>query len=133
MKTDIAIRTLYNIESERHIPFLETYYDNYSILKKIILELFVKLAINGSHLNNKRILIKPNWVRHNLKDMDHMCLTTHPNFILAKIMKFDPQKLPLIINALSLFEKSFSININDKQSRLDDVERLSVFTQALPG
>ena len=29
------------------------------------------------------VLVKPNWVRHNTKPSDEICLTTHPNFVLA--------------------------------------------------
>lgn len=34
-------------------------------------------------LTNKKVLIKPNWVRHDLVDTDSLCLTTHPRFVLA--------------------------------------------------
>lgn len=28
-------------------------------------------------------MLKPNWISHNLKKTDFLCLTTHPNIILA--------------------------------------------------
>jgi len=40
-------------------------------------------GIDLAKLRGKSVLIKPNWVRHNLKEHDKWCLTTHPNFILA--------------------------------------------------
>ncbi len=48
------------------------------------------------NINAAKILIKPNWVRHNLNALDELCLTTHPNFIIAILnilVKYKPKEI----------------------------------------
>lgn len=84
MKSFSDIRTLYESKNNRNIEFLSSLYENEAILHDSIKSLFNK-HINPSEINNKKILIKPNWVKHNVKDTDKICLCTHENFIVETL------------------------------------------------
>ena len=91
MKTNIEIKSehMLNIQTILEQPHLkriyalsELYYDK-ERLSGIISELFAQTDIDLDAIINKKVLIKPNWVRHPLKPQDDLCLVTHPNFILS--------------------------------------------------
>jgi len=68
-------------------------YESHSDLKNIIKSVFY---LEKAQIYNKRILIKPNWVKHPVKETDKLCLTTHPNFILAAlelILEHKPKRI----------------------------------------
>lgn len=75
------ITTLSDV-SERTVENLQSIYNDIdglsSYLKKILPQEFFEKDIAG-----KKVLLKPNWVKHNSKPQDDICLCTHPNFILA--------------------------------------------------
>lgn len=79
------IVTLYSSQHERNLSFLQEHYSNITLLKE-------KIAIAGEGFLNKpelikgeKILLKPNWVLHNRKPDDDICLRTNDAFILAAI------------------------------------------------
>jgi len=84
MNTFVDIETLYNGTDNRNIEFLASLYDNETLLSDSIESLFNK-HIDSSEINNKRILIKPNWIKHSVKKTDKICLCTHENFILETV------------------------------------------------
>ena len=69
---------------ERNIDSLKEIYDDHEQLMALI-ESVVGDRMTKSHVEGKRILIKPNWVRHPKKEKDDLCLCTHTNFILASL------------------------------------------------
>jgi len=84
MESFADISTLYNNTNNRNIEFLSSLYDNKTILYNSIKSLFSKY-IDSSQIKNKKILIKPNWVRHNIKDADKICLRTHESLIIGTV------------------------------------------------
>ncbi|MEN6292046.1 MAG: DUF362 domain-containing protein [Methanobacterium sp.] len=79
----LSIITTYNSKADRNIDNLANLYDTIEGITKKIRKLQENRTLNLSHFYGNSILIKPNWVRHNIKETDSLCLTTHPNFILA--------------------------------------------------
>jgi len=53
------------------------------------MKLYFKKLIDNSGfidaINEKKVLLKPNWVKHSTSFSDDICLCTHPNFILALV------------------------------------------------
>ncbi len=80
----VDIQTLYSNESERTVEKLASLYDNSEYLKMKIAEV-LKKHLNSEMICNKKILLKPNWVKHSTKDTDGICLRTNDNFILATL------------------------------------------------
>jgi uncharacterized protein (DUF362 family) len=78
----VNIKTVFNNTDDRNIAYLSKYYMDLNLLKSTISE------VTGDHLKNKqiegkRILLKPNWVLHNRKENDEICMRTHDNLLLA--------------------------------------------------
>jgi uncharacterized protein (DUF362 family) len=84
MKSFSDIRILYDSKNNRNIEFLSSLYENDTILYDSIKSLLSK-HINSFEINNKKILIKPNWVRHNIKPDDSICLCTNENFVIETV------------------------------------------------
>jgi uncharacterized protein (DUF362 family) len=80
--TDIV--TVFKDENERTIEFLRQVYDDRDALVIKLNELFIRNGMN-ERIIGKIILLKPNWVLHNLKNSDEICLRTHDNFTLAAL------------------------------------------------
>jgi len=85
------------LDQGRSVGSLNAIYDDVDGLtyeiEKIAGELFNKEVING-----KRILVKPNWVRHSLYPTDDICLRTHDSFTLATLralLNYGPEKILL--------------------------------------
>ena len=69
--------------------FSKSYRDAYILEDRLIHTIKALIPIADFDLEgvtNKKILIKPNWVRHDLVDADSLCLTTHPRFVLAVLI-----------------------------------------------
>lgn len=80
---DLALYTCFNGQQPRNLQSLEKLYDDSNALNSIVFDMVNNLGIDFSKLTGKRVLLKPNWVRHDRKETDELCLTTHPKFILA--------------------------------------------------
>jgi len=82
MKNFIKIHTVFKSENDRTIPRLAQIYENKNILKDFIFSIVDTYSLITA-FSKKRILLKPNWVKHNSKPNDEICLRTHENFILS--------------------------------------------------
>lgn len=93
----IRIVPLYNSNEERNIQFLSKEYKNIKKLKKIIERLL------GSDflltIQNKKIFIKPNWVYHNIKSDDDICLRTNDSILFCVLEVILEQKPSSVIVA----------------------------------
>jgi len=78
------IRTVYKSKDQRTIEYLGALYDNKEFLFDVIEDL-INSNISDTVIREKNILLKPNWVLHNLKPDDWMCLRTNENFLLATV------------------------------------------------
>lgn len=138
----VNIITTFSDVSERTVENLQCIYKDIdglsSYIKKILPQEFFEKDITG-----KKVLLKPNWVKHNSKPQDDICLCTHPNFILAFLeilLEWHPKSI-LIADApiqgcdwSKLLTKSFHERINQlsKQSGVSiiikDFRRVSIST-----
>ncbi len=84
MKSFVDIIPFWEKEKDRTIEKLSLVYDNHDLLYKSIKSLIVK-HIDIDEIENKNVLLKPNWVKHNQKEIDKICLCTHENFILTTL------------------------------------------------
>lgn len=81
----VKIETLFSDENERTTARLSGFYDNKALLKEKIRIVGKGVLDNSAIIENKKILLKPNWVKHNLREDDALCLRTHDNFIIATV------------------------------------------------
>ncbi|MGB4655063.1 MAG: DUF362 domain-containing protein [Bacteroidales bacterium] len=84
MKSFVDIIPFWKKEEDRIIEKLSLVYDDHDLLYKNIKSLIVK-HIDIDNIKNKNILLKPNWVKHNQKETDKICLCTHESFILTTL------------------------------------------------
>jgi uncharacterized protein (DUF362 family) len=85
MKHYVKINTLFNKPDDRTIDFLANKYNDLDLLKQSISDLLADELINTNKIRGKKVFIKPNWVLHNLKPEDELCMRTHNNFVLAAL------------------------------------------------
>lgn len=85
MKNFIKIETLFTEELDRKVADLSKIYVNKKFLKEKIESVGNGFLDNKNIIGGKRILLKPNWVTHNRKPIDELCLRTHDSFILASL------------------------------------------------
>lgn len=94
----VKIITLYNASYERETHNLSEKYKDLNGLLDVIHNLIYDDLIKINHIRGKNIMIKPNWVLHNRKPSDEICLRTNKNFLLAaleNILKAEPAKVCL--------------------------------------
>jgi len=84
MTSFVAIKTVYKNTEDRNFGYLSSVYHNDSYLLEIISAL-INTNISDREINNKKVLLKPNWVRHNLNAQDEICLRTNEYFILSVV------------------------------------------------
>lgn len=92
MDNFVDICTLYSKREELDLEFLSQVYNDIPLLESKIRSL-VNNHLTDSTIRGKKILMKPNWVRHNIKSTDGVCLCTHEHFVLA-VLKFVLEKSP---------------------------------------
>jgi uncharacterized protein (DUF362 family) len=95
MSSFVSIKTVSNRIEDRNIDYLKGMYNNFSGLLEVINTL-VKEDLPKHLVFGKRVLIKPNWVMHDCRDSDKICLRTHDNFTLATlevILQKNPKKI----------------------------------------
>lgn len=80
----VNIQTVFNNTSDRTIESLNTIYDDHVLLVELINGLTIDF-LNIASIKGKKVLLKPNWVKHLKRDTDKMCLCTHNQFILAAL------------------------------------------------
>jgi len=81
----LKIKTVFNNNTERTVEKLSKCYLDNELLRSIINELIKDTLLKSGFLKYKKILIKPNWVRHSLQPHDEICLRTNDHFLLALI------------------------------------------------
>jgi uncharacterized protein (DUF362 family) len=81
----VNIETLFVGEHERNITSLVKSYEQLELLKEKIRKISEGILDNNQIISGKKIMLKPNWVTHNRKENDEICLRTNDNFILALV------------------------------------------------
>ena len=88
----VNIQSLFTTRESRQLPALKKLYDD----RKLLIDNISKVAganLNEASIRDKKILLKPNWVRHSKITEDEFCLRTHDSFLLAAL-EFVLQFLP---------------------------------------
>lgn len=88
----LNIQTVFKNEKERTVENLRTFYNDQHGLLNIIANLSKEVFTEES-IKGKRILLKPNWVKHSSVSEDNICLRTHDGFLLA-VLEFILRKKP---------------------------------------
>ncbi|MBL0356324.1 MAG: DUF362 domain-containing protein [Chitinophagaceae bacterium] len=78
----VKIQTLFSEKTERTVAALQKLYADHEFLLAVTRDLSAGV-LEESSLKGKRILLKPNWVKHTFNPQDHLCLCTHDNFLVA--------------------------------------------------
>jgi uncharacterized protein (DUF362 family) len=132
----VDIQTLYSEETDRTVEILAAQYENFDYLKELISNLF-KRHFTNEMINNKKILLKPNWVKHSSNVSDEICLRTNDNFLLATLeivleyiplgvtigdapvqgCNWDKMLNPSLINKIDLLSKKYNTIIKIKDFR----------------
>jgi len=81
-EANLLITTVYGDPFQRNIETLQSFYTDETALRKAVYDLGSRL-LTKERVCNKRILLKPNWVKHNHYPDDKWCLRTHDAFLLA--------------------------------------------------
>ena len=83
------------VSQNKLLSELSEIYEDNDYLKSAI-DKAVGSFLPKNDIEGKRLLLKPNWVKHPTKAQDNICLCTHPNFILAFVellIKRNPQSI----------------------------------------
>lgn len=84
MKSFVDIKTFFSSDDERTVAQLGNLYDDLGLLQGAVRDLlFSHLA--EKDFEDKKVVLKPNFVKQNEKPWDKVCLFTHPNLILATL------------------------------------------------
>lgn len=84
MEGFVNIQPVFSDNKERTTESLRKIYDDHIKMIEIISNISSEY-LNETNLKGKKVLLKPNWVRHSVKDTDELCLRTNDNFILAAL------------------------------------------------
>ena len=79
----INIRTVFDPDS-RNIESLSEIYQDGERLGEVI-EDVAQALLTDDKIAGKKVLLKPNWVRHDIVPSDEICLRTHDSFLLATL------------------------------------------------
>lgn len=91
----VNIITVFSDSSEKTVENLQDIYRDTNRLSSYFKRLLPSRFFEND-IVNKAILLKPNWVKHDSKPQDEICLCTHPNFILAfleLLLKWKPKSI----------------------------------------
>jgi uncharacterized protein (DUF362 family) len=92
MSDFVNIRTVFDNSSERTVENLSGIYKDIDKIVHVIEE-SIAGTLNRDLMQGKRVLLKPNWVKHSRNEPDEICLRTNDNFVLATLsvlLKMDP-------------------------------------------
>lgn len=95
MKPYVHIQTAFAEPAGRSLVDLASRYGDFSFLKGLIKQV-VTPVMAALELEGKRVLLKPNWVKHNRISSDELCMRTHDNFLLAAlevVLEMKPQSV----------------------------------------
>jgi uncharacterized protein (DUF362 family) len=93
----LHLTTIPNRSDPENMSHLAEFYNNSLDLIQAITSL-LKTTPDISQIHGKKVLLKPNWVRHSLKPNDELCLRTHDNFTLAiliAVLELKPAEIVL--------------------------------------
>jgi uncharacterized protein (DUF362 family) len=80
----VNIKKVFDHTADRSIENLSLLYNDMDYLKSAIKEV-TDYNLKKDQIEGKRILLKPNWVRHSINASDEICLRTHDQFLLATV------------------------------------------------
>ena len=80
----VKIESVFTDKKSRTTDELAKVYGNSDLLKEKI-RLIFKGVLGREAIQGKKILLKPNWVSHNRKENDEICLRTNDSFLLAAL------------------------------------------------
>lgn len=78
----VNIQTLFNEKTARTVAALEQLYNDHTLLLSVVENLSGKV-LTKENLSGKKILLKPNWVKHSYLPFDDICLRTQDDFLIA--------------------------------------------------
>ena len=130
MDSFVDIKTFFSREEDRTVEKLSAIYDDKESLYFNVKELILK-HMEPDDLKDKNVLLKPNFVRQNLKPYDPICLFTHPNLILAVlrvILEQNPKSI--VVGDAPIqdchWEKMLHQDFYDKVQELSDKYRIPI-------
>lgn len=93
----VKLVSFYNEKISRSVEGLSSVYNECMLLEDKILQL-TNESLNFSSISGKKVLLKPNWVRHQVLDTDRYCLTTEEAVLIALVnvlVKYDPARITI--------------------------------------
>lgn len=84
MKSFVKFKTLFSHADDRTIEQLSSIYTDREKLFQVIDEITLK-SLPKEKVFGKKVLLKPNWVKHNSLQQDEICLRTNDQFVLATL------------------------------------------------
>lgn len=94
MNSFVEVSTLYEL-NKRTVEDLSLVYKDVAKLK-IVVHNLVEKYISKDTIQNKSVLLKPNWVRQEIKESDYVCLRTNDNLLLClleELLSLSPSKI----------------------------------------
>ncbi len=79
----VNIKTVFP-ETTRDLSSLKAVYEDQEKLFDLI-DAVAREHLTETVIKGKRVLLKPNWVRHSKNEEDEWCLRTHDSFLLAAL------------------------------------------------
>lgn len=95
MANFVDIETVYDSVEDRNLDYLANVYAEKTRMRSVIHRM-ISEHFESSDINGKSVLLKPNWVRHELKESDFLCLRTNDNLllcILEEMLMLSPSKV----------------------------------------
>lgn len=90
----VRLVSCFTSPEERNLDYLANVYDDNDKLSRIVNNLFGDEFL--ASIASKRVLLKPNWVKHSYNEGDDLCLRTNSNLllvILEVVLKQNPQSV----------------------------------------
>lgn len=147
MASFVDIETVYDSIENRNLDYLAKVYCERARMQSVVHRMITD-HFNPSDVLGKSVLLKPNWVRHELKESDYLCLRTNDNFllcILEEVLMLSPSKVliadapvqgcnwnkmisPTFLSEIDKLSRRFEIPITVKDFRrtVTDVEKNEV-------
>ena len=136
----VDILTVYSDrEKELNTDFLSTVYADREKLRSYVHQLLFG-RITDSLIENKSVLLKPNWVKHCEKPTDELCLCTHEHFILAvleEVLSMQPKEVLLADAPVNLcrweelLSKNFLEEVDNLQSKYNTEINIKDFRRTI--
>lgn len=120
-----------NIPCNKNLNDLSNFYNDYDNLKNFLFKALNYTGIFNNIEENKKILLKPNWVYHNINQYDEICLTTHPNFILIVleyVLQLKPSSVVIGDSPVQSCKWDFmhSANFKNRINKLQEINNIPI-------